>query len=179
MIMSRRHILRSGVAVCVALLGTSGLLAQPALAQVKIGFINVARVLDKAPQAEDARGRIEKEFAPKDRALLAQQKELRALEDQLVRDGSVMTEEQRLKLEQDIRARRREMRKAQEEFREELNLRRNQELSKLQRKVVEVIQDLAKAEKYDLVVGDGVLFAGERVDITAKVIARLKEEPAN
>lgn len=177
--MIRQQILRSCVVVSVALLGISGLFAQPAFAEIKVGFVNVARVLDKAPQAEDARGRIEKEFAPKDRALLAQQKELRALEDQLVRDGSVMTEEQRVKLEQDIRARRREMRRAQEEFREELNLRRNQELSKLQRKVVEVIQDLAKVEKFDLIVGDGVLFAGERVDITARIIARLKEEPVN
>ena len=86
-----------------------------------------------------------------------------------------MTEDQRIKLEQDIRSRRREMRRSQEEFREELNLRRNQELSKLQRRVIEVIQELAKAESYDLVVTDGVVYAGERVDITAKVVGRLKE----
>ena len=67
------------------------------------------------------------------------------------------------------------MRRAQEEFREELNLRRNQELSKLQRRVIEVIQELAKAEAYDLVVTDGVVYAGERVDITEKVIGRLKK----
>lgn len=146
-------------------------------AEVKVGFVNVARVLDKAPQAEQARTRIEREFAPKDRNLVDQQKELRSLEDQLVRDGSVMTAEQRSKLEGDIRARRRDLRRLQEEFREELNLRRNQELGNLQRKVIEVIQELAKAEKYDLVVGDGVLYAGERIDITDKVISRLKEGP--
>lgn len=150
--------------------------ASNALAQdVKVGFVNVAKVLDESPQAAQARERIEKEFAPRDRALLAQQKELRALEDQLVRDGAVMTEDQRVKLEQDIRSRRREMRRTQEEFREELNLRRNQELSKLQRRVIEVIQELAKAESYDLVVTDGVVYASERIDITAKVVGRLKE----
>ena len=144
-------------------------------ADLKVGFVNVARVLDKSPQAADARERIEKEFAPKDRALLAQQKELRGIEDQLVRDGAVMTEEKRLNLEQEVRARRRELRRAQEEFREELNLRRNQELSKLQRRVIEVIQELAKAEGYDLVVSDGVVFASDKVDITEKVIGRLKK----
>lgn len=143
--------------------------------EVKVGFVNVAKVLDESPQAAHARERIEKEFAPRDRALLAQQKELRALEDQLVRDGAVMTEDQRVKLEQDIRSRRREMRRTQEEFREELNLRRNQELSKLQRRVIKVIQELAKTEAYDLVVTDGVVYAGERVDITAKVVDRLRE----
>ena len=151
--------------------GVSNVLAQ----DVKVGFVNVAKVLDESPQAAQARERIEKEFAPRDRALLAQQKELRALEDQLVRDGGVMTEDQRVKLEQDIRSRRREMRRTQEEFREELNLRRNQELSKLQRRVIEVIQELAKVESYDLVVTDGVVYASERVDITAKVVGRLKE----
>ena len=151
--------------------GVSNVLAQ----DVKVGCVNVAKVLDESPQAAQARERIEKEFAPRDRALLAQQKELRALEDQLVRDGGVMTEDQRVKLEQDIRSRRREMRRTQEEFREELNLRRNQELSKLQRRVIEVIQELAKVESYDLVVTDGVVYASERVDITAKVVGRLKE----
>jgi len=143
--------------------------------EVKLGFVNVAKVLDESPQAAQARERIEKEFAPRDRSLLAQQKELRALEDQLVRDGAIMTEDQRVNLEQELRSRRREMRRAQEEFREELNLRRNQELSKLQRRVIEVIQELAKAEAYDLVVTDGVVYAGERVDITSKVVSRLRE----
>lgn len=178
--MNRKTTMNTRLAWRTALL-TASLLLGPSLhaAEIKVGFVNVARVLEKAPQAEAARTRIEKEFAPKDRSLVAQQKELRGLEDQLVRDGAVMTEEQRLKLESDIRARRREMRKSQAAFREELNLRRNQELSKLQRKVIQVIQEMAKAAKYDLVIGDGVLYASERIDITDKVSARLKEEGAN
>ncbi len=179
MIMTRSHMLKNTLLSCLAVVVTGLMFVPDVSAEFKVGFVNVARVLDKAPQAEDARERIEKEFAPKDRRLLAQQKELRALEDQLVRDGAVMTEDQRVKLEQDIRGRRREMRRAQEEFREELNLRRNQELGKLQREVIEVIQELAKAEKYDLVVSDGVLFAGERVDITDRVIGRLKKSGSN
>ena len=174
--MTRRGTQSRRFFVLLTVLLVSALTTANALAQnVKVGFVNVAKVLDESPQAAQARERIEKEFAPRDRALLAQQKELRALEDQLVRDGAVMTEDQRIKLEQDIRSRRREMRRSQEEFREELNLRRNQELSKLQRRVIEVIQELAKAESYDLVVTDGVVYAGERVDITAKVVGRLKE----
>jgi outer membrane protein len=145
-------------------------------ADIKVGFVNVPVVLDKAPQAAAARDRIDKEFTPKDRALVAQQKELRTLEDQLIRDGSVMSDEQRVKLESDIRGLRRDIRRVQDEFREELNMRRNQELGKLQRRVLEVIQQLAKAEKFDLVVNDvGVLYFSETIDITEKVIARMKE----
>ncbi len=147
-----------------------------ALAQFKVGFVNIAKVLEKAPQAESARTRIEKEFAPRDRELLDGQKEVRALEDRLVKNGAVMSASERQRQEGEIRATKREIRRLQDEFREDLNLRRSQELSKLQRKVTEVIQSLAKAEKYDLIVTDGVIYAGERVDITDKIIGRLNSE---
>jgi len=78
--------------------------------------------------------------------------------------------------ENEIRAAKRELRRAQDEFREDLNLRRSQELSKLQQKVTEVIQVLAKAENYDLIVSDGVIFAGTRVDITDKILERLRAD---
>ncbi len=146
------------------------------MAQVKVGFVNISKVLDKAPQAESARERIEMEFAPRDRELLEQQKEIRSMEDKLVKNGAVMSAAERQRQESEIRSLKREIRRLQDEFREDLNLRRSQELSKLQRKVTEVIQELAKAESYDLVVTDGVIYAGERVDITDRVIGQLTTE---
>ena len=150
--------------------------AQAASAEVKVGFVNVAKVLELAPQAEAARNRIEKEFAPKDRELLEQQKDVRGLEDRLVKNAAVLSESERQRNENEIRATKRELRRAQDEFREDLNLRRSQELSKLQQKVTEVIQALAKAEQYDLIVSDGVIFAGSRVDITDKILERLRAD---
>ena len=144
-------------------------------AEVKVGFVNVAKVLEEAPQADDARAKLEKEFAPRDRDLVASQKALRQLEDKLVRDGAVMSDEERTKLELDVRSRKREIKRQQDEFREDLNLRRNQELATLQQMVLDAIQSLAKAENYDLIVGEGVIFASNRVDISAKVIDRLKQ----
>ncbi len=161
------------VIAAVALALALALSPDLAFAQVKVGFVNISKVLDKAPQAESARERIEREFAPRDRELLEQQKEIRALEDKLVKNGAVMSATERQRQESEIRSMKREIRRLQDEFREDLNLRRSQELSKLQRKVTEVIQELAKAESYDLVVTDGVIYAGERVDITDKVIGQL------
>lgn len=148
-------------------------------AEVKVGFVNVDKVLSQAPQAQAARERIEAEFAPKDDELLKQQKDIRGLEDKLMRDGDIMTEAQRRKLEQEIRSMKRDFRRSQDEFREDLNLRRSQELSKLQRVVFDVIQKLAEDEKYDLILSDGVVFAGSRVDITESVITRLKTQYEN
>lgn len=166
------------VFVAVSLLTCLALGAPAALGvEVKVGFVNVAKILDTAPQAEAARSAIEREFAPRDRTLLQQQKELRQLEDQLIRDRDIMSARERGKLERDIRTLKRELRRGQEEFRDDLNLRRNQELGKLQQNVITTIRALAKAENYDLVISDGVLFASSRVDITDQVLAKLKQAP--
>jgi outer membrane protein len=142
----------------------------------KVGFVNVAIVLDQAPQAVQARVRIEREFAPRDREILSQQQEIRALEDKLVKNAAVLSTGERERQEADLRQLKRELRRSQEEFREDLNLRRSQELSALQRMVTEVIQNMARAEKYDLVITDGVVFAGDKVNITKRVIEHLNAE---
>lgn len=158
------------------ILAAGTLAAQAASAEVKVGFVNVAKVLESAPQAEAARNRIEREFAPKDKEILQQQKDVRGLEDRLVKNAAVLSQAERQRQEAEIRASKRDLRRAQDEFRDDLNLRRSQELSKLQKKVTQVIQELAKAENYDLILSDGVIFAGKRVDITTVVLERLRAD---
>jgi outer membrane protein len=164
-------LVRAGLVLAVGMLA-----AQAAAAEVKVGFVDVRKVMELAPQSEEARNSIEKEFAPRDRELLQQQKEVRSLEDRLVKNAAVLSEVERQRKETDIRATKRELRRAQDEFREDLNLRRSQELSKIQQTAREVIQKFAKAEKYDLVVSEGVIFAGKRVDITDKILERLRAD---
>ena len=160
------------------LVAVAGWVVHPAALgeEMKLGFVNVPRVMDAAPQAIAARDRIDDEFAPRDRELVLLQRELNEQEDRLVKNSAIMSASERTRLEEDIRRLRRELRRSQEEFREDLNLRRSQELSKLQRKITEVIESLARAESYDIILTDGVVFAGERVDITKNVIDRLQVE---
>jgi len=150
--------------------------AAPAAAEVKVGFVNVPKVLDQAPQARSADERLEKEFGPRDSEILGMKRELVKITEDLGKNSAVMSTSQRQQKEADMRQMRREIRRLEDEFREDVNLRRSQELSKLQRLVVEVIQTLAKAEKFDLIISDGVIFAGDKVDITDKVINRLKSQ---
>ena len=167
--MIRRYRMLAAALAC-AMAGTA------AAADIKVGFVDVSRVLDQSPQAREARERIQAEFAPIDQEILRLQRELRALEEQLLRDGDVMANADRMRLERDVLSRKRELRRSQEEFREDLNLRRNQELQKLQRQVVLAIRAMAKSENYDLVISDGVLFASTRIDLTGTVLERLVEE---
>lgn len=166
-----------GTGSVMALLLSAGLLVPPvAAAQVKIGYVRLSHVLNTAPQSEAAKNRIEQEFAPRDREVLAQQKNVRDLEDKLVKNGATMSDDARQKLEFEIRSRQREIQRMQSAFHEDLSLRRSQELNKLQRKITQVIQSVAKAQKFDLIMTDGVIYAGRRVDITDEVIKRLKAD---
>ena len=145
-------------------------------ADLKIAFVTAIKASAAAPQYEAASELLEEEFASRDQELVALQKKIRSQEERLQRDGAIMSESERRELERSIIEGQRELRRAQEEFREDLNIRRNEELGKLQRTVVEAIRALAKKQGYDLVVSDGVIYASEQVDITDKVIDRLKRE---
>ena len=143
-------------------------------ADVKIGFVSIGKILSSAPQAEAASKRLEKEFAPRQKALVEAQKSLRKLEEKLNKDGAAMSESQRRNLEGDIRNQMRELNRTNGELREDFNMRRNEELGKFQKQVLEIINSVAKEEGFDLVVNDGAtLYVSPQVDVTDKVLSRL------
>jgi outer membrane protein len=143
-------------------------------AEVKLGFVSIAKILNSAPQAEAASKRLEQEFAPRQKGLVEAQKSLRKQEEKLSKDGAVMSESQRRSLENEIRNQARELKRTSDEFREDFNLRRNEELGKFQKQVLEVINSVAKEEGFDLVVNDSAtLYFSPQVDATEKVLKRL------
>lgn len=144
-------------------------------AELKIGFVNVAKLLEKAPQADKAKKDLEREFAPRDKRLVAEQKEIKSMEDKLGKDAAVMSDSEKQKLDKDILNRKREAKRLQDEFREDFNLRRNEELGKLQKEIFEAIQSLAKEDSFDLLLTDGVVYASEGIDVTAKVAKKLEQ----
>lgn len=160
------------------LLPATMVLAQTLDGDLKIGVVNAARLLDEAPQAERARKRLEEEFQPRDRAVLQAQRRVRDLEDQLMTDRPLeLTETARVDLERELRDRRRELRRSEDELREDFNIRRNEELHRLQQLIYEAIVSLARDQRFDLILNqDAVIFAGERVDITNEVLRRLQRE---
>ena len=143
-------------------------------AELKIGFVNVAKVLEKAPQAAKAKSRLETEFSPRDKALVSQQKEIKNLEDKLSRDSAVMGEEERRKVEKDIVEKKRDAARSQQEFSEDFNMRRNEELGNLQKRIVEAVRQLAKEESFDLLLTDGVIYANDQIDVTSRVQQKLE-----
>lgn len=166
-----RHVLALFATLALTVTGLSPAVA----ADYKIGVVNALKVLEAAPQAEEAKARLEKEFAGRDRELVSQQKELRSLEERMSKDGAIMSESERAALERDIINTRRDLKRNQDEFREDVNFRRNEEFAKIQKQIVEAIKAEAEDKKYDLILGEGVIYAGKKVDITEDVIKRLSK----
>jgi len=142
-------------------------------AELKVGVVNAQKVLEQAPQAEAARKRLEGEFAPRDKAMVDVQKEVRKNEEKLEKDAMIMSEAEKQKLDRELTAQKRELKRKQEEFRDDLNARRNEEFGKLQKRIADVILAAAKEGGYDLVLTDGVLYASDKVDMTEMVLKRL------
>lgn len=143
-------------------------------ADLNIGVVNIARLLEEAPQVRSAMQSLQEEFAPRRRDLVEQTSALQTREEQLQRDIAVMSDDSRRGAERELREKQRDLARRQNEFLEDLNLRRNEELGNVQRTLIQEVQSYARSANFDLILGDGVLFAADAVDITAQVLARLE-----
>ena len=142
----------------------------------RIGYVDPGRVSDEAPQADAARARLQEEFAPRDEDILAMQDQLRALEDRLSEQRLSLDQDAQQELQREIVTRRREIQRQQEAFREDFNMRRNEALGDLQRRILRVVGEFAEEQGYDLVVSDGVVYASDAVNITDRIIERLQRQ---
>lgn len=149
---------------------------QAAAAQAdNIAFINVARVMQEAPQAAAARERLQEEFSGRNDKLLESQEQIEKLEDRLRNGGAKMEAAKRRRLEREIASRKRRLRTRTEDFQSEFSDRRNEELADIQKMVSKVISDVAKKRKFDLVMSEPVLYASDRIDMTDTIIEMLEK----
>ncbi|HET7731692.1 MAG TPA: OmpH family outer membrane protein [Usitatibacter sp.] len=143
-------------------------------AQMKIGFVNTERVFREAAPAKRAQQVLEREFSARNSELGKLEKQGRDLQTELERDNVTMTETARREKERQLADISRNFQRLQREIREDLNLRRNEELARVQERATRVINQIAEQEKYDLIIQEAV-FASGRIDITEKVIKALAD----
>ena len=142
----------------------------------KIGFVNTERLFREAAPAKRAQQKLEREFAGRDTDIQKLSKQVRDLQTQLEKDGVTMAEADRRNKERDLANMNRDLQRLQREFREDLNLRRNEERAAVQERANKVIQQIAEAEKFDLILQDPVVYASQRIDITDKVVKALADK---
>ena len=170
----RPSIIRAVGGLATALVAT--LAFAQASTDFKIGFVNTERLFREAVPAKRAQQKLEKEFAGRDADIQKLSKDVRDLQAQLDKEGITMPEVERRNKERDLANMTRDLQRLQREFREDLNLRRNEELAAVQERANKVIQQIAELEKFDLILQDPVVFASTRIDITDKVIKALADK---
>ena len=143
--------------------------------ELKIGFVNTERVFREAAPAKRAQQALEREFSARNAELAKVEKQGRDLQTELERENVTMPEAARREKERQLADISRNFQRMQREIREDLNLRRNEELAKVQERATRVINQIAEQEKFDLIVQEAV-FASSRIDITEKVIRALANQ---
>jgi len=167
----RKHLVRLTHALIVPLLLAGA--ATAGAAELKIGYVNAVKVIEEAPQGESALKKLEAEFSPRDKKIVEMQNRIKQLEQDLEKNALVLKEPDRRAREHEAVSLKRDVRRLSQEFREDYNLRRNEELAALQKIVFKAIVEIAKQENFDLILHEGVIYAGNKVDITDKVLKKL------
>ncbi len=133
----------------------------------KIGFVDGVKLIEKAPQGDAAKQALEAEFKPREQEIVDLRNKIRELDESLDPEAENFIQSQR-----ELREQRRDLKRLQQEMREDLSLRRNEELAKLQRLISDAIVEMAKDEGFDLILQDAV-YAANSIDITDRVLDKL------
>ncbi len=158
--------------VVTAVLLSSQAYAAP---ELKVGFVNTERIFREAGPAQKAQKKLEKEFASRDAELQKMAKQVRDLQAQVEKESVTLSEADKRNKERDLANLNRDFQRQTREFREDLNMRKNEELAVVQERANKVIKEIAESEKFDLIVQDAV-FASTKIDITDKVLKALTGE---
>jgi outer membrane protein len=159
-------------------LSLAGAAAAAPAGGLRIAVVNYGVLLQESPQAKSAVASLRAEFAPKQRTLQTEATQLKSKEDTLKKNEATMTQDQRDQAELDLRERYQDLARKQTEIQDDVNTRRNELMSQLQKTLVQVVQAYAKQQRYDLVLADGVIYADSGLDITPAILSALKTQPS-
>jgi outer membrane protein len=148
--------------------------ATPALAaDLKIGVVDFGRLVEESPQAKVAMEAIRNEFLPRQRELQQVEQSLKTKQDKLEKDAATMSEDQRTRADKELRDGARDLQRKRGEVQDDFTARRNEEMSRLQRTLIEEVRTYAKAQSFDLVIADSVIYSVPTLDITPAILSSL------
>ncbi|BBP45900.1 outer membrane protein chaperone [Thiosulfatimonas sediminis] len=145
-------------------------------APVKLGVVNVALLLEQAPQAGVATDKLKQEFAKEQSELKDLATKLDGEQKNYEKNKSVMSNTQRATKERELTMMTREIQRRRNDVQELINLRRNEELAKIQTLVNEAIQTIGEKQGFDLIMYEGIAYTNNRIDVTKDVLDYLKSE---
>jgi outer membrane protein len=148
----------------IVLAASLAMVAVSASAEIKVGYVQLERIMKESPQMMESSKKLEKEFSPRSAELERMAKQINDQESSMASEGD------RRNGDQNLTALKIEFQRKQRELNEDVNLRKNEELSGLQDRINKAVTSVSEAEGYDLVMYSGAAFVGKNVDITDKVL---------
>lgn len=143
---------------------------------LKIGYVQVDKILKKAPQTAETGKKLEKEFRPRSLELDEMKKEIGEIETLLEKEALTLSNSDRRAKQRALTGLRVEFQRKQRELREDINIRKNEELTLLQDRINNAVKSVSEAEGYDLVMYGGVAYASHKIDLTEKVLELLSSK---
>ena len=144
-----------------------------AFAEIKIGFVRVDQILKDAPQATESNKKLETEFKSRTEKLKKQISDLNENEKDYKKNSLTMSDIEKEKNQKKLQQTRIDIQRSERELREDIDLRRREEITKLQNKVTKVIESLAEKDKFDLILYTGVAYSSDKIDITPLILKEL------
>jgi len=171
-------IARWRIGACALLLALLPMLAAGQSVAAKIGYVDLKRLLDNAPQMQDSRTKLSQEFAGRDTALKADEAKLTGLQQKYDRDASIMSKPDAEALKREIETLDRANKRTRETLRSELNTRATAERDRIWAQINDSVIEYARAQGFDLIVPSPVVYASARIDITDAVLDKLRQSKA-
>jgi outer membrane protein len=144
-------------------------------AELKVGFVRVDEILKNAPQAAESNKKLEAEFKTRTAKLKKDIEDLNKNEQQFKKDSLTIPDDEKEKKQRKLQNSRIDIQRTERELREDIDIRRRDEINQLQVKITEVIEKLAERDKFDLILYTGVAYASDKVNITDLVLKELSK----
>ena len=149
---------------------------QISFSEVKMGIVNLSRLLNEVPMYKDAREKIQKKFDPRARNLKTLENEWNSLNDKYLKNESVMSEKEKKNLVTKIQGVEDKFRSGQEKLQIDLEKTQREEYSKIEKIVNETITEYAEKNNFDIILRaeSTTLYAKKYINITQEIISKLQ-----
>jgi outer membrane protein len=171
-----RNLIRALLLSALALASFAAVAQTPT--PTRIGYVDMKRLLDNAPQVVAGRQKLEREFAARDATLKADEKRAGELHARQTRDAASLATAGADALQREIDALDRSIKRNREALRADLKTRSDQELDRSWREINDAVVEFAREQGFDLIVPSPVVYASPKVDVTEQILDRLRRRPA-
>ncbi len=139
--------------------------------RMKIGYVDMQRVLQESKRGQTLMAHLQKEKELKEEDLKMKQQEIKQMKDELDKTGSLLSPDKRKEKEQELLQKMQDFQNLMAQYQAELQQKQNEYTQQAVDEVKDIIAKYAKKHGYDLILlKDVILYMPDKYDITDEII---------